>query len=88
VARGRVQEIAFEDKGHLLPMEIPTLCAEKAAPWIGMEVERWARENDEYKLWAKKSGEEKSTLGKDWYEYVPRPKRSDPTGSGYGRSKM
>jgi pimeloyl-ACP methyl ester carboxylesterase len=88
VARGRVQEIAFEDKGHLLPMEIPTLCAEKAAPWIGKEVERWKGENEEYKDWTTKSLEKKTTLGEEWYEYVPRRLKKPEASSSNGQSKI
>ncbi|KAI0423306.1 prolyl aminopeptidase-like protein [Xylaria grammica] len=62
MAAGRVAEIHIEGRGHLFPLEIPSLCAEHAAKWIQREMEYFRKTEREYADWTRLTLSEKTTL--------------------------
>lgn len=82
---GKVEEVVLEGIGHLVAQEATEQCADALAPWVGQELKRWKREQDEYVEWTKKSLVEKQTLSEDWKRRVGGPlKRTDGNGNGNG----
>ncbi|KAK4694776.1 hypothetical protein P7C71_g2854, partial [Lecanoromycetidae sp. Uapishka_2] len=64
---GKVKEKLFEEKGHLLPMEIPRECADAAAGFLASSLEEWRAEEEAWrKDWEGKSKAERSTVSEDW----------------------
>ncbi|KAI6083547.1 prolyl aminopeptidase-like protein [Hypoxylon rubiginosum] len=53
VDAGKVAEITIKARGHLFPMEIPGVCAEHAAAWIGREMDRYRESEREYEEWTR-----------------------------------
>lgn len=51
VKAGRVKECVVEGTGHLVAMEKPGVVASSAAGFVRGEVERWRKEEDEYRVW-------------------------------------
>lgn len=72
-AAGRVDGVTHDQAGHLIPLEIPGFCAEKAAPWIKGELDRWWAEEREYEAWTRKSQAEKTTISDEFARYAGRP---------------
>lgn len=70
---GRVDGVTGEKAGHLIPLEIPGFCAEKAAPWIKGELDRWWAEEREYEAWTRKSQTEKTSISDEFARYAGRP---------------
>lgn len=73
VAAGRVAEVLVEGRGHLFPMEVPGLCAEHAAAWIGKEMQRWREGERKYEEWTRRPFREKTTLSRRFMDSVGRP---------------
>ncbi|MCJ1475936.1 hypothetical protein MMC13_004600 [Lambiella insularis] len=48
-AEGRVADVVFEGVGHLVPMEAVGKSAESGAEWLGRELGRWMKEEEEWK---------------------------------------
>jgi hypothetical protein len=48
IAEGRVRDVTPAGGGHLVPMEAPGESAEESARWLGAEMERWRREEEEW----------------------------------------
>ena len=64
---GKVSEVLFEDLGHLIPMVAVERCALAAAQWLMSELERWRREEQEWKReWNAKDGRERFTISEEW----------------------
>ncbi|KAI1319661.1 Alpha/beta hydrolase family-domain-containing protein [Xylariaceae sp. FL0255] len=76
VAEGRVKGIVVEGKGHLFPMEVPQLCADHAASWIGSEMDRWRDEQKAYEAWVSLPMRHKTTMSQEFLERVGRPKKT------------
>ncbi|KAL8392200.1 hypothetical protein RB595_002406 [Gaeumannomyces hyphopodioides] len=76
VAAGRVAEHVLEGVGHLVAMEKPTVCAEQAAAWIGLEIERWRKEEEELQIWWRKPGREKWAMDDQLKAMIGGPRKS------------
>lgn len=72
-AAGRVKERVLEGIGHLVAMDVPNLCADAAASWIGPEIARWEEGQREYEAWTQKSWVEKATLDEEWKRRIGGP---------------
>jgi len=71
---GRVKEVVLEGIGHLVAMEAVDQCADSAAQWIGTELKRWIKDEEEFRsMWSKKSLIEKTTIDDKWREMIGRP---------------
>jgi hypothetical protein len=71
---GRVKEVILEGIGHLVAMEAVGQCADSAAQWIGTEIKRWIKDEEEFRsMWSKKSLIEKTTINEKWREMLGRP---------------
>ncbi|KAM0126890.1 hypothetical protein ACHAO1_009810 [Botrytis cinerea] len=70
---GKVKEVVLEGIGHLVAQEATQECADALTPWIGQELKRWKREQEEYIQWTKKSLIEKQTLSEEWKKRVGGP---------------
>lgn len=83
---GRVKGVTLESVGHLVPMEVPKLCAEKAIEWLGPETERWCTEEETWKKeWEAKTRLERQVVSEEW----KRMAGGDPrAGSGKRSSKL
>lgn len=63
---GRVKAVLFPNVGHLIPMEAVSACADAAADWLQPEIDRWVREDEEWrKAWTAKSEEERRTVSEE-----------------------
>jgi pimeloyl-ACP methyl ester carboxylesterase len=70
-AAGRVKSVTLEDAGHLMPMDAIDQTAEAAADWLDSEMERWRKEEDEFrKVWSAKSMQEKRMIDDKWKEMM------------------
>jgi len=68
---GRVKGVVLEDVGHLIPMLVPGLCAEKAVEWLEVEVARWTEEEEKWKRgWLGKTKRERQMVTKEWERRV------------------
>lgn len=72
-AAGRVDGVTGAKSGHLIPLEIPRFCAEKAAPFMKTELDRWWAEEKAYEEWTRKSQAEKSSVSDDFVRHAGRP---------------
>lgn len=70
---GRVDEIILKDYGHLFPLEVPGLCAEHAAAWIGQELRRYQESERDYEKWTRLPVDEKTTLSQEFVDAMGRP---------------
>ncbi|KAF7951904.1 hypothetical protein EAE96_007201 [Botrytis aclada] len=70
---GKVKEVVLEGMGHLVAQEAAQQCADALTPWIGQELQRWRREQEEYIEWTKKSLIEKQTFSEEWKRRVGGP---------------
>ena len=77
-AAGRVREVVLEETGHLVAMDLPTVCAEHAASWIGRELGLWREEERELEAgWWARSDEQKQTIDAEWSSFIaqkPKPR--------------
>lgn len=70
-AQGRVQQAFFENVGHLIPFEVVNECAQSAADFLASEVQRWQKEEAEFKqAWESKGKKERTTLTKEWERHL------------------
>ncbi|KAG7123442.1 Abhydrolase domain-containing protein mpaH like [Verticillium longisporum] len=76
---GRVEAVTLPENGHLVPMEVPGVCAAHAARWIAREMVRWRREQADYEAWTRKSVEEKTLLSDEWKKRLVRPPKPGKT---------
>ncbi len=68
---GRVKGVTLKNVGHLVAMEAVTECADAATDWIGDEMQRWRKEEEEHRReWSKKSMLEKTTVDAKWKEMI------------------
>lgn len=68
---GRVKGITLKGIGHLVAMEAVEDCADAASDWIGQEMQRWKKEEEDFRReWSKKSKIEKSTVDAKWKEMM------------------
>lgn len=78
VPEGRVKAVLFPDAGHMVPMETVGACANAAADWLRPEMDRWAREEEEWKrTWMAKSEQERRTVSEEFQKHLggdPRAK--------------
>ncbi|TGO69751.1 hypothetical protein BOTNAR_0007g00320 [Botryotinia narcissicola] len=70
---GKVKEVVLEGIGHLVAQEAAVQCADTLTPWMGQELKRWRREQEEYIEWTKKSLIEKQTFSDEWKKRVGGP---------------
>lgn len=75
VKAGRVADVTLEGLAHLVPMEVPTRCADLAAGWLVPELERWRQEDAEVRRWyAEKNDLEKQTMDDNWKTWIDEVK--------------
>ena len=68
---GRVKGLTLKNIGHLVAMEAVTECADAASNWIGDEMERWRKEEDEHRQeWSNRSILQKTTVDAKWKEMI------------------
>ena len=64
---GRVKEVIFPDHGHLFPMEIVDDTAHECALWLGTEMNRWRKEEEEWhRMRAKRSRDDDLKTDEAW----------------------
>ena len=81
---GRVKGVTLPGVGHLVPMEVPCLCAEEVADWLGKEVERWKKQEDKWKEeWEAKPRIERQTVSEEWKRMIG----GDPRHGTRGKKK-
>ncbi|KAI4191361.1 MAG: hypothetical protein L6R41_000148 [Letrouitia leprolyta] len=67
VPAGRVDQVIFEDAGHLMPMEIIGELADATADWLAKEMEHWRRQEEIFQAqWSHKSKPEKQIVSEEW----------------------
>lgn len=76
---GRVKEVIFENIGHLLPMDGPNECSQAAVDFLAPEIQRWRREEAEFrKKWSEKGKEETTMLTEEWRKHLGGSLRTKP----------
>ncbi|EGC41274.1 toxin biosynthesis protein [Histoplasma capsulatum var. duboisii H88] len=89
VADGRVKSVLLKDVGHLIPMEAVGETADHAAEWIGKEMQRWRREEGEFRReWEKKSKIEKATIDEEWRGHAKPPVRNNQSNGVGGAARV
>lgn len=79
-AQGRVQQVFFEHVGHLIPLEAVDECAQSAADFLALEVQRWQKEEAEFKkAWESRGKEERTTLTKEWEMHLGGDRKGKST---------
>ena len=77
---GRVSAVLLPNAGHLIPMEAASACADAAAEWLQPEMDRWAREDEEWRrAWAAKSVQERRTVSEEWKTHLGGDPRAKTT---------
>ena len=75
---GRVKEVTLEGIGHLIPMIVPKVCAEKAVEWLAPELQRWRDEEERWtREWLATGRRERQILSEEYKRMVggnPRAK--------------
>lgn len=75
---GRVKDVMLEGVGHLIPMIVPAMCAEKACDWLDAEAGRWWEEEERWKRgWLGKTRQERTMIGEEWKERIGGDPRLD-----------
>lgn len=79
-AKGRVQQVLFEHVGHLIPLEAVDECAQSAADFLALEVQRWLKEEAEFKkAWESRGTKERTTLTKEWEMHLGGDRKGKST---------
>ena len=80
VPEDRVKAILFPDAGHMIPMEMVGACADAATEWLLLEMNRWAREEKEWKRkWTAKSEHERRTVSEEFKKHLGGDPRTKTT---------
>ncbi len=74
-AEDRVKSVIFEDIGHLIAMEATERTADHASEWVGGELERWRKDEEEHeRTWTKgKTLVEKQRVDEEWKRQMGGP---------------
>lgn len=68
---GRVREVVVEGVGHLVPMVAPKKTADAAAEFLAAELQRWRREEEEWRVqWQRKGRMERMTVDDEWKRQI------------------
>ncbi|RMZ88084.1 hypothetical protein DV736_g4680, partial [Chaetothyriales sp. CBS 134916] len=71
---GRVESITYDGIGHLIAMEVPERTAEDAARWIGKELERWRKDEEQHdREWKSRPRLERQTVDAQWKSNIGGP---------------
>ena len=80
VKEGRVKGVTLEDVGHLIPMVVPKVCAEKAMEWLAPEMRRWREEEEKWtKEWKAAGRRERQVLSEEYKKKIGGGQRSKTT---------
>ncbi|KAG8163791.1 hypothetical protein KVR01_007088 [Diaporthe batatas] len=88
VQAGKVAEVVIEGRGHLFPLEVPDLCAEHAAAWVGKEIQRYRKAQLEYEDWTHLPLRDKVTISPEFAKALGRPSLKKPRNKSSTRSKL
>lgn len=67
VKEGRVKSVTLKGIGHLIPMIVPKMCAEKAMEWLKPELQKWEEEEDRWtKNWKSTGKMERRVLSEEF----------------------
>ncbi|MCJ1474796.1 hypothetical protein MMC13_003456 [Lambiella insularis] len=70
---GKVEEVVFEEAGHMVPMEKVKECGELMARWLEKQVEEFRTEEAFYREYdSKKSERGRLVMSKEWLQGVRR----------------
>lgn len=88
VQAGRVAEVVIEGREHLFPLEVPGLCAEHAAAWVGKDMQRYRQAQREYEDWTHLPLREKTTMSPQFVRALGRPLVNKPRDKSKPGSKL
>lgn len=88
VQAGRVAEVVIDGRGHLFPLEVPDICAEHAAAWVGKEMQRYRKAQREYENWTHLPLREKATISPEYARALGRPSAKKMMTSSNTGSKL
>lgn len=77
-AQGRVQELTIKGRGHLVPMEVVDECATAIGSWIGKELQRWEKKQQEYEQWTKLPLRDRQEITEEWKMKIGGPMQKHP----------
>ena len=68
---GKVKDVTLEGIGHLIPMIVPKVCAEKAGEWLAEELQRWRDEEERWTgKWQATGRRERQTLSEEYKKMI------------------
>ena len=77
---GKVKGVTLEDVGHLIPMVVPKLCAEKAMEWLAPEMSRWREQEEKWTgEWKAAGTRERQVLSEEYRKKIGGGQRSKTT---------
>ncbi|PHH53571.1 Abhydrolase domain-containing protein mpaH [Ceratocystis fimbriata CBS 114723] len=76
VKEGKVREEVLEGRGHLIPMEVPGICAKIAAQWIDQCMPAIRTELKRFDDWKALDRETKTMVGDEWTKRIPKLQRT------------
>ena len=77
---GRTKGVTLDDVGHLIPMVVPKLCAEKAMEWLAPEMSRWREEEERWtREWKATGRRERQIVSEEYKKKIGGGQRSKTT---------
>lgn len=71
VKEGRVKSVTLKGIGHLIPMIVPKMCAEKAMEWLKPELQKWEEEEDRWtEKWKSTGKRERQVLSEEYKQML------------------
>ena len=76
----RVKGLTLDDVGHLIPMVVPKLCAQKAMEWLAPEMCRWREQEERWtKEWKAVGRRERQVVSEEYKKEIGGGQRSKTT---------
>ena len=80
VKMGMVKSETLQGIGHLIPMIVPKVCAQRVLEWLALELRRWRDEDERWtREWQAAGRRERQVLSKEYKEMIGGHPRVKPT---------
>ena len=79
----------IDKSDHFVPFSKPAEVASVAGEWLGVQLQRWHEENEEWEKWVSLPDEKKRTVDEHWKTWMKRHYgKKQPTSTMRLKSKM
>ena len=80
VKEGMVKSVTLQGIGHLVPMIVPKVCAQRVLEWLAPELQRWRDEDERWtREWQAAGRRERQLLSEAYKEMIGGDPRVKPT---------